>query len=427
METEISEISLRVTLPGLAAALTRGRPVPAGLSRLGQGRLLFSFGSGNKTSVAWLWFRRNDPHQASAWAKAPPSVPGMAPGAPGLIWDLADSGETHLSGGNLPPHRIAGVRLVGPGMEWLPGRRELSNRLAAPPALAAWIREARRSHEREVGARSRLIGALGERAVATLSTLTVAVVGCGRMGSQIADDLARLGCSLLLADGDTIEASNLDAMLAYPEDVGRNKADVLAERLSKLVPVTALALPVEHPATLRALRSCDFMVSAVDDDGARALCALVAAAWLLPHLDVATGVRAEGRERGADLRLMLPGSGCLYCQGGFARLGDLDRMHKDQGRHTDWRQESRAGSLRSLNGIAAHFALRLFEELVRGELHAGAWWQLDERLPHSFTSVAMPSMVARPGKPCPICALAGCGDAVLGRLPEMMKRMAQME
>ena len=71
----------------------------------------------------------------------------------------------------------------------------------------------------------------------------VLVIGAGGTGSQIVHGLARLhvalkkcghphGLNVILADGDTVSESNLGRQLFYGSDLGRNKAEVLIERIN---------------------------------------------------------------------------------------------------------------------------------------------------------------------------------------------------
>ena len=61
---------------------------------------------------------------------------------------------------------------------------------------------------------------------------TVAVLGCGGLGSQVAWILARLGVGkLILYDFDVVEASNLNRQNYSVSDIGKKKAQATAERI----------------------------------------------------------------------------------------------------------------------------------------------------------------------------------------------------
>jgi adenylyltransferase/sulfurtransferase len=277
-------------------------------------------------------------------------------------------------------HPVREVFLPGRWMErWTPG-------LAPPERVGAVPVH---------GRFSRYVGALGGDAVhARLRKLEVALVGVARLGSGLAVALARAGVRrLTLIDADVLEEHSLDAVECSPIALGRAKVQAVAEHLAEIVPETLvrpLALPVEDPAAFEACAAADLVVSAPDDNRARLAAALAANAHLRAHLDLGTGVFGQGETwtAGADVRLMLPGAGCLLCAGGI----DLARR-----REPNWRRQ-RAGSLRSLNQIAVGQAMALVERLVAGELGRSVWrrltlardgilaaeempWELDPRCP----------------------------------------------
>lgn len=78
-----------------------------------------------------------------------------------------------------------------------------------------------------------MIGPEGQR---KLQEAKVVIVGCGGLGSVAAEILARAGVGrLVLVDHDMVELTNLQRQAVYcEEDVGKLKAEVLAEKLSKV-------------------------------------------------------------------------------------------------------------------------------------------------------------------------------------------------
>ncbi len=66
---------------------------------------------------------------------------------------------------------------------------------------------------------------------------TVAVLGCGGLGSQVAWILARLGVGkLILYDFDVVEASNLNRQNYSVSDIGKKKVEATAERIKAWLP-----------------------------------------------------------------------------------------------------------------------------------------------------------------------------------------------
>ncbi|QPN61987.1 ThiF family adenylyltransferase [Synechococcus sp. CBW1004] len=106
------------------------------------------------------------------------------------------------------------------------------------------------------------------------------VIGAGGTGGQLIPSLARLlayhpnaAAHLLIADGDVFEDHNQARQLCGPDQLGRNKADVLAHHCQEI----GLCAVRSHPdfldkAVLRRLlpgSTCPLIVSAVDNDATR--------------------------------------------------------------------------------------------------------------------------------------------------------------
>lgn len=308
-----------------------------------------------------------------------------------------------------PEHRpvpVETVRLNGPGMHRFV--------LASPGQTADTLEFAAQDRW------SRQIGGVGGAVVfQRLRGLRVAIVGLGRSGSQLAAALARTGLTrLTLIDPDRVEAHNLDMAGLGPQDLGRRKTEAVAAALRRTGAETGdLAL---HPVTVTSLRGlavakgADLIACCVDNDGARLAAGLIAALYARPLLDIGTGVHGGGPHRrlGADIRLILPGAGCLSCGGGVADPREAVAIFRAGAADPEppW-QLQRAGSLISLNGIAVNLALRLIEDLVAERLTGSTWLRL-EFDPHGLPRLEplpMPS-----NRDCPLCGLVGTGDEGLG-------------
>jgi hypothetical protein len=233
------------------------------------------------------------------------------------------------------------------------------------------------------------------------------LAGVGRTGARLAASLSdEAGAALTLADPDVIEQHNWRAMGLRPSSVGKSKAVEVRDRLAAALPpssaarIRALATSAEAEESRFAMAECDVVITAPDHNLARLTVALAAALYLRPHLDIGTGVfqDAGGWRSGADVRLMLPGQGCLVCVGGLRDLG--------RPRDGDWRGE-RAGSLRSLNEAAANLGLLRLLRLYDHAVGQSVW---DHLRVDGDGSVWIWPMDARPAARCPVCALAGRGD-----------------
>lgn len=86
--------------------------------------------------------------------------------------------------------------------------------------------------------RQRLLPAIGVAGQERLSRARAAIVGCGAIGTVVAEYLARAGVGrLLLIDRDIVDVSNLGRQIAFTEDdarEGRPKALALAAHLARV-------------------------------------------------------------------------------------------------------------------------------------------------------------------------------------------------
>ena len=115
---------------------------------------------------------------------------------------------------------------------------------------------------------SRTVKLIGEEGLARLKASSVLIVGVGGVGSYAAEAVARAGTGkITLMDGDSVQTSNLNRQLvALTSTLGRNKAEVMAERIKDIDPdadVTALARFYEEDDTLD-LTAYDWVIDAID-------------------------------------------------------------------------------------------------------------------------------------------------------------------
>jgi molybdopterin/thiamine biosynthesis adenylyltransferase len=270
-------------------------------------------------------------------------------------------------------HVLARLRVVGPHM--LNAVREnlgTADELAAE-GLRRW---------------SRTRGALGDRVWRKVRSASLAVFGVSRTGSILAFHLAALGVRrLLLVDPDTIEDHNLDSMWGAAEaDVGNKKVDAVAHQLSLFrsdLAIQGFGASAADPRVVDLVRRFDLLATCADSDTPRLAAALLAERLLKTHLDIGTGVTGADSDRliAADVRLLLPGQGCVCCVGG---LSDEDEARYEllapagalrRSRQRQWRQE-RAGSLITINTMAAAVAVQLWLDLLAGHLRTSHWTRL---------------------------------------------------
>jgi molybdopterin/thiamine biosynthesis adenylyltransferase len=74
-----------------------------------------------------------------------------------------------------------------------------------------------------------------------LRTSTILIAGCGSIGGSVVEPLVRLGAErLMLAEPDGYDLHNLNRQSARLQDLGRNKAEVLQERLRDINPYASI-------------------------------------------------------------------------------------------------------------------------------------------------------------------------------------------
>jgi sulfur carrier protein ThiS adenylyltransferase len=110
---------------------------------------------------------------------------------------------------------------------------------------------------------------------ARLGASSVAVIGCGGLGSNAAAMLLRAGVrTLTLIDLDVVEESNLNRQLYFRDQFGRPKVEALAETLMRIDPEARLTLVAERvtPENLVGfVRGADVIVEAVDAADTKAM------------------------------------------------------------------------------------------------------------------------------------------------------------
>ncbi len=111
---------------------------------------------------------------------------------------------------------------------------------------------------------------LGEEALSRLNKARVAVCGLGGVGAAACEALARSGVATLrLIDFDRIVLSNLNRQIpALTSTVGRQKAEVMAERVAQINPgcrVELRSVRLTEDNVVALLSGMDWVVDAIDD------------------------------------------------------------------------------------------------------------------------------------------------------------------
>lgn len=291
-------------------------------------------------------------------------------------------------------------------------------------------------HDRQ----ARFFGDLGQE---TLRKLRVGVVGLGGVGSIIVELLARLGIGhLALIDDDSVdhEGTNLSRLMAAePNDIDKPKTELAARNARRANPdidLTILTARVEHPDARQALTTCDWIFLAADGHAARHWVNATVNQYLIPATrQREVPVNAETGEIGqihAITRLILPGEGCMWCNGLIDPTELAIDMHPDQERKAArYLDEVPAPSVIALNDLAAAEAVNHFMLAAAGLHHHDddlAW------VIHRPRTRERDLLIPRQNPCCPWCtstgalgrgiwqALAGKSPADLGKRATLSSR-----
>lgn len=165
----------------------------------------------------------------------------------------------------------------------------------------------------------RQVPIIGEDGQHRLSASSVAVVGCGGLGTTVATMLAEAGVGrLVLIDHDVPCESNLNRQFAFREGDGRNKALALAEWVFDVNPSIIVDIVASDFREVKF--ECDVIVDCLDSVDARLALSDMAYFSNIPLIHAAVGSR-EGQ-----LAACIPGrTPCLRCMLGYQRDADGEK------------------------------------------------------------------------------------------------------
>jgi sulfur carrier protein ThiS adenylyltransferase len=108
----------------------------------------------------------------------------------------------------------------------------------------------------------------------TFSRVRFGIAGAGGIGSNVAMLLVRAGASsLVLADFDTVEASNLNRQFYFADQTGKPKVEALSEnlvRINRELKIETHELRLTPGNACSVFDGCDFIIEAVDDSATKA-------------------------------------------------------------------------------------------------------------------------------------------------------------
>lgn len=221
------------------------------------------------------------------------------------------------------------------GALWENGRLQAIDRIVGVGRTLRFLSPLPPSADTPLEARQRdALGVVHDR----LRTLTVAVVGCGGLGSPTAEQLARMGVArVLLLDHDALDTPS-NARRVFGSTVADLRAtvpppkvDVVGRHLDHLglgPPPERVNGDVRKEAVFRALLDADVVLAGTDTHGSRAVLNYLPSSYLLPVIDVGTRVGAKPTRLltglTAEVRVLTPTTPCLWCRD--ALDGDVIRV-----------------------------------------------------------------------------------------------------
>jgi hypothetical protein len=161
-----------------------------------------------------------------------------------------------------------------------------------------------------------------------LRNLSVVVVGCGGLGSPIAEQLVRMGVNeVILIDDDLLDTpsnvrrifgaklSHLKAKPYHP------KVDIVGDHLKQLglgVKIRLIKGDVRVERVFKHLLDADVVLMATDTHGSRAVVNELPSKYLMPVIDVGVRIGSRGNNKlsglVAETRILTPNTPCLWCR-----------------------------------------------------------------------------------------------------------------
>lgn len=255
-----------------------------------------------------------------------------------------------------------------------------------------------------------------------LNNLKVAIIGLGGLGALFCEQLARMGVrQFTLIDGDRVELTNLNRLSGFFLDhVGSKKADICALNIKRIAGINASVRVIHRFLSRRnlpLLQDQDLLIGAVDRDGARLLANEAAIRFLIPYVDIGTGIKADREivtQMGGQIRFVNPGTApCLQCytKGIDPFEAALDLMSKED---IQLRRElgyiegtllSPEPSVIPLNGVLASLASQEISKLVTG-FHRTFLYISYNGLDNEIKILDKEAELRRQ-KNCPVCGIGG--------------------
>jgi molybdopterin/thiamine biosynthesis adenylyltransferase len=230
----------------------------------------------------------------------------------------------------------------------------------------------------------RQIRAFGADGQARMAEATVAVVGCGGIGSIVVEGLVRLGFERIdLIDPDVADMTNLNrvAGMRYQDAVDNVPKVEIAARMTReirpTVRVGRYCLDALASDALECMRRADLIVVATDNNASRLVAQRVGVQYLIPVVHCGVNLEAEdGRitDISGEFAVAMPGAGgwCLACAHAFdPQIAAWELSTPNE--QAEWVRRGYvegadvpSPAVRHLNGVTADLALAEIHNLFTG-------------------------------------------------------------
>lgn len=195
------------------------------------------------------------------------------------------------------------------------------------------------------------------------------IVGCGGLGSIVAEALLRLGATkFVLVDADDLEIHNLNRWQGgSPRNIGRNKADVLTQRLQELstprdVVVQAVPESAFSDKGQQALVACDAIIGGVDTHLARYFLNRLAIQYLVPYFDAGVNIVVSDHvDFQSRYVAVIPGTtACMECTAyELFHASDIERALMDDATARERRAAGYVENMPDIKAAASAYALNM--------------------------------------------------------------------
>lgn len=218
----------------------------------------------------------------------------------------------------------------------------------------------------------------------------VQIIGAGGLGCPAAMYLAASGVgSIVIHDHDVIEDSNLQRQIAFTTaDIGRNKAEVLAERLRMLNPLISVTAKATFIGVDSVLPGVQVILDCSDNFGTRATVNRACCEAGLPLVSGAA-IRSEGQVCVFDSTVA--GSPCYHCL-----FGDLDATNDESAEAATCAE---SGVLSPLVGVIGSLQATETIKVILGR-HADS---LGKLLIYDATGLGFRQLRFAADPACPVC------------------------